>query len=177
MKIFVLRIADYGLPNPFRLKKFVIRNSQFSNRHQEGFVLIWVMLIVLSLFAAASTLAIVMASSLRVAGSIDTGVPAFYAAESCIERAQFYILKQDLTLSNTVKVAKLNQTNPPDPAPPPTPTLGTNTLPFGNGATWNRVSTQCFSDTATPPDPCGIVFVTCLGSFKGTNAGVSARIE
>ncbi len=132
-----------------------------------GFVLIWTMLILMALFAAAGTLAIIMASSLRVAGSIDTGVPAFYAAESCVERAQFYILQQDTNLSNTAKVAKLNQSNPPDPAPAKTATLG-------NTATWSRVSSQC---NGTPPDPCGIVVVTCLGSFKGTNAGVSVKIQ
>ncbi|GEM_PF-5736914 len=170
MKITGLRISDCGLRRRVALAQSAMRNAQLRNLNQDGVVLIWVMFMVMALFAAASTLAIVMASSLRVAGSIDTGVPAFYAAESCVERAQYYLLQQDSALSRNAKVNKLNQNSPPAPAPPKTDTLT-------NGATWSRGDAVCSQSASVPVDPCEKIQLSCIGSFKGTNAGVSAVIE
>ncbi len=143
-------------------------------RDERGVVLVWAMLILMGLFATAAVVSVIMNSSLRIAGSIDASLPAFYAAESCAEQAQFYVLKVDdpsgvggALLTKSEKVSKLNSPS----APAPSLTGG-----LLNASTWSRFADAvCIaSQPPSPPDPCEQVFLRCVGSFQGTKSGVSS---
>lgn len=141
-------------------------------KNERGVVLIWAMLILTGLFASAATIATIMQSSLRIAGSLDASLPAFYAAESCLEEALFYMEKvtdtnpDGTTLTDSEKVDRLNTGAPRAPS-----LSGT----LANEATWQRLADAvCVaSSPPDPPDPCAQVFLKCIGSFRGTTTGIS----
>ncbi len=122
-------------------------------RHQQGSVLVYSMILLSMLLSSGLALSILATTGAQTTRELVNSIPAFYAAESCLEQS----LRQYVVLGLTPDLSTAGFSN--------------QTLTFGNGATCER-SFQYDPATGTTTS----MTVSTRGVYKQSGQGLSVTI-
>lgn len=129
-------------------------------RYRQGSVLVYSMILLSMLLSSGLALSILATTGAQTTRELVNSIPAFYAAESCLEQS----LRQYVVLGLTPDLSTAGFSN--------------ETLTFSNDATCERSFQYEQSPPTTPPTPTTTksMTVSTRGVYKQSGQGLSVTI-